>query len=138
MKRFFLASAVLFVAACSQLPDDAVAAALLNSPENPRLATCLSVLGSDPSAALISKLRAANRTVESASKCTKGPAGTRYVGTKPAERVSIVKFKRINSQRLEIEFSSYAGALAASGWLVTLDRENGRWVVHKSELGWIS
>jgi hypothetical protein len=129
---------LLLLSGCGAPPDSALAAAILSSPPHPRLASCLTVLGSDPSPALLASLTAAKRDIAPASKCIKGPAGTVYAHRKRAERLAVVKFRRLLPWRARVELTSYFGPLAASGWVVQLERVNGIWVAKSNELQWIS
>lgn len=129
---------LLLLSGCSAAPDTALSAAILNSPPHPQLPSCLTVLGKDPTPALLAMLRAEKRNIVAGSSCVKGPFGSVYSNRQRAERLAIIKFRRVTPWRATVEFSSYFGPHAASGWTVQLERVQGVWVAKSSEMQWIS
>jgi hypothetical protein len=139
MKRAGWLLCLFLLSGCQSAPDDALLAILTSFPSNPRVTTCLTILGHDPSPKLLAGLRSAKRRVVAGSTCTRGAYLSLKTATgSPAERVSITKFERVVPWRARAEYSESIGGVGGGGWRVTLEKQHGIWIVRSTKGLWES
>ena len=141
MKRFALLILILSLSACQSAPDDVMRALLSYQADqyHHRVTLCLTIFDKDPSQQLLAVLQAAKANVLPASTCPRGKFGY-MVNGEPALHISVSKVRRYVPWRATVEYteSTGAGLLDGSGWLVTLERVNGFWLVRNIQVLWIS
>lgn len=101
---------------------------------------CLQVEGKkDPGPALMARFRQHTPPVVPASACTVGPEGVRETATgKQGLLLRIDEIRKKGANQAEVNGGYFEAGLSASGNLYELSRENGRWVVRKDTMLWIS
>ena len=135
MRCIFVIAVTLLITGCqSAAPDQAAIAVILHSPPHPRLASCLSISGKDPSQEVLSALRKAGRRVDAKSTCSEVGWGVVTPAKDRAAFVSIDGFTRVVPWRATAELSTHSGPLSGSTWRVKLKRSGGAWVVVSTEL----
>ena len=139
MKHVACLICLFLVSGCQSAPDEALLVMLTSYPSNPRVTTCLTILGHDPSPRLLSGLRSAKRRVVPGSSCVRGAyLSLKTANGSPAELVSITKFERVVPWRATAEYSESIGGVGGSGWRVKLEKQHGLWTVRSTKGLWDS
>lgn len=96
---------------------------------------CLSIEGKDAPKVVMDALAEHHRQVVPASRCHSGtdtPEGVQQIA------YTLSGFKRYGDTAAEVEATSYAGPLAASGTLFNLELSAGKWRISRQDMLWIS
>ena len=96
---------------------------------------CLSIEGEDAPKAVMDALVERHRHAVPASRCHPGtntPDGVQQIAH------ALSGFKRYGDTAAEVEGTSYAGPLAASGTLFDLELSAGKWRISRQDMLWIS
>jgi hypothetical protein len=138
MKKISIPLLCLLLIGCETAPTAALSAVALNALARNRATTCLTVLGHDPSPALMATLRAAKREVVPGSACANGKSGYVLADGSPAISVTIHEFNRTLPWRATADYSVSLHPLSAVAYRVTLGRDKGVWAVLSGEMLWIT
>ncbi|GAB2524304.1 hypothetical protein [Lysobacter humi (ex Lee et al. 2017)] len=138
MRAITALAVVALCSGCARETDEVVAALFEPNPKPP-FAICLKVEGHDPSPSALKGARAHNPRVFPASQCRLSSTGYRTAEGESAELLSIESIEWQSCKVALVEVSAVPGAaLGGSGWVYTVEKLSGFWVVTGGRMEWIS
>ena len=138
MRRIALAVSAILLSGCNRIPDEALMALLTKKTDRAPIIRCLQIEQMDPTPELITALNINGARYSPFSACKPIKFGYVAPNGKPALIVFVSNFKRTSPWRATVEYSESTGFLGGSGWTITLERKDGKWVVVSEIMEWIS
>jgi hypothetical protein len=138
MRAISAFAVLIFCSGCARETDDAVVAIFERNPKPP-YHLCLAIGSVDPSPHVLAEAQAHNRKILPASQCIHSSSGYATKSGQRAQRLVIESVDWKSRKVAVIKVSSITGTLfGSSGWIYTVEKLSGFWVVTAEDMEWIS